>query len=268
MLYSQKLNLFKKIIILGIFISIIPLTIIILILGEISLLNSLLNNYLISGKSLFFPFLPCYNVFWFLPVEAHFIQFTTGHLIDILIVGSIISLAEICGYQYYKKICLNEDFLNISPFVSEQAEYVISQDQSIFFGFKEESSFSFNYKTFDNKFNRNQSFNKELSYELKNLRNFSDIIDFVLNRLLIHISLSKYKGKFRNILHSSIENFRNTLLIHNLIYPKTKSSGKFPNSSQNRGINWYFKTYFFKKLTSIIVKVNFFKVLNRYSLNK
>jgi hypothetical protein len=269
MLYSQKLNLFKRIVIIGIFFSIIPLTIVILILGEISLPNNLFNNYLISGKSLFFPFLPSYNVFWFLPEEAQIIQFSTGHLIDIILITSIISLTEICGYQYYKKICLNEDFLSINQFGSDQENYILSQYQGIFFGFNETSSFSLNNKPLDIKNNRNQSFSEGFSYDLKKLGNYSNRIDLIQNRFFLPKSFTKFKKKLRILRDRSIlGGFTNILLNYDFIYPQIEVNVKIPHSFQYRGINLYFNSYHFKKFISVIIKMNYIKNSIRYIKKK
>jgi hypothetical protein len=73
-------------------------------LRDISLLNSLFNDYITSGTSLFFPFLPyTYIVF----------QFSTGHLIDIIIIINLITFIERGSYQYYVKVCLEKNYLEI-----------------------------------------------------------------------------------------------------------------------------------------------------------
>jgi len=73
-------------------------------LRDISLLNSFFNDYITSGTSLFLPFLPYTNIVF---------QFSTGHLIDIIIIINIITFIERGGYQYYVKICLKKNYLEI-----------------------------------------------------------------------------------------------------------------------------------------------------------
>lgn len=267
MLYTQKLNLLKKIILIGLISSIIPLTVIILILGEISVLNSLLNNYIISGKSLFIPFLPSYNVFWFLPEEVQFIHFSIGHLVDMLIIISIISLIEIGGYQYYKKICLNEDLNDYDQLDSKQEVYIISQDQSIFFGLNEGSSFSCDNKLLSKKYKTNQNFNQGLINSFKYLRKNRNRLDFIRSGLLVNTILKKKKFQILRYLFN-FEVFNQNLSNFHLIYPQIKANIKYPNSFQYRGIKLNYKAYNFKIFNNVIIKTNFIKKLIKYAKNR
>jgi hypothetical protein len=264
MFYTQKLNLLKKISLISLFFSIIPITFVILILREISVLNALLNDYIISGKSLFIPFLPSYNVFWFLPKEAQIIQFSTGHLIDTIIFTNIISIVEIAGYHYYKKTCLNEDFLGSDQEGSKQELYAISQDPSGFFGFMEDSSFSFDYNPLYNRDIRNLSFSEGLRDDFNQIKKQSNRINFFLNIHLLLRSLTIQSQNFQFFrIHPIFEDFDNYLSYYDLFYPQIKANINYSNFFQYRGINALNKTYKFKKFSSSIIKMNYIKKLNK-----
>ncbi|MFX0020766.1 MAG: hypothetical protein ACFE9S_00450 [Candidatus Hermodarchaeota archaeon] len=257
MLSCQKLNLLKKIVILSVFLSAIPLTVIILVLGDISVLYGLFSNYIMSGKSLFIPFLPSYNVFWFLPKEAQIIQISTGQLIDLLIISGIVSFIEIVGYQYYKKICLNEDF--IQPILIESNQEIF-QDQGIFFGIYEGSSFSFKEKPSFKKYEKIRSFKKGLlSKDFILFRDYNFLQKNILS------SGSKNESRFFN-LHYNFEEINNNESYHHIIYPQIKTSIKIPNSFQYSGINMNYEAYYSKKLNRLIIRLNFIK--NLISNNK
>lgn len=104
---TRKISILKRISIVLFFIACVPITFIYLFLRDILLLNSLFNDYINSGTSLFLPFLPYNNIVF---------QFSTGHLIDIIIIINIITFIESSGYQYYMNVCLKKNFLKPSRF--------------------------------------------------------------------------------------------------------------------------------------------------------
>ena len=110
MKHSQKIDILNKILSLGLFFILIPITIIYLLSRDISNLSTFYNFYFTSGKSLFFPFLPYNNILWFLPEKDQFIQFSTGHLIDVILIMNIVAFVERSCYHYYVKVCLNKNY--------------------------------------------------------------------------------------------------------------------------------------------------------------
>jgi len=101
---TQRISKLERTSIIIVFLACIPVTFIYMFLRDISLLNSFFNDYITSGTSLFLPFLPYTNIVF---------QFSTGHLIDIIIIINIITFIERGGYQYYVKICLKKNYLEI-----------------------------------------------------------------------------------------------------------------------------------------------------------
>ena len=101
---TQRTSKLERTSIIIVFLACIPITFIYLFLRDISLLNSFFNDYITSGTSIFLPFLPYTNIVF---------QFSTGHLIDIIIIINIITFIERGGYQYYVKICLKKNYLEI-----------------------------------------------------------------------------------------------------------------------------------------------------------
>ena len=101
---TRKISILKRISVILLFFAYVPITFTYMFLRDIPLLNSLFNNYISSSTSLFLPFLSSSNIIF---------QFFTGHLIDIIIIINIIAFIERGGYQYYVKVCLEKNYLEI-----------------------------------------------------------------------------------------------------------------------------------------------------------
>lgn len=104
MLSTQNNTTLKKVSILPFLFTCLPIAFIYLFLRDIPLLSSLFSEYVNSGTSLFFPFISS-NIIVF--------QFTTGHLIDIIIVNNIVAFLESGGYHYYMNVCVEKNYLAI-----------------------------------------------------------------------------------------------------------------------------------------------------------
>ncbi|MBN2153217.1 MAG: hypothetical protein JW839_17315 [Candidatus Lokiarchaeota archaeon] len=64
----------------------------------------LFASYIDAGQSVFFPFIPQINLFFFLPEDAQVLPFTIGHVIDFIIIMNLVLLVNPVAYPYYKKI--------------------------------------------------------------------------------------------------------------------------------------------------------------------
>ncbi len=104
MIFTQKITKLKKVSIVPFILASIPFAFIYLFLRDIPFLSSLFIDYVDSGNSLFFPTL-------YSPIIAF--QFTTGHLIDIIIVINIVAFLERGGY-YYVNACLKRNYLEMN----------------------------------------------------------------------------------------------------------------------------------------------------------
>ena len=144
MFSSLKINTLKRISIIPILFAFIPIVFIYMFLRDIPLLNSLFIDYINSGTSLFLPFLSSSNIVF---------QFSTGHLIDIIIIINIITCIERSGYQYYVKVCLQKNYLDLysEAYCLEtngtQEESVLNSD--LIFGLKEDSGTIINESSFE-----------------------------------------------------------------------------------------------------------------------
>lgn len=109
---TRKIHLLIRISIIPFFIACLPIVFINSFLSFIPALNSLFIDYVNSGTSFFLPFLSYSNIVF---------HFSTGHLIDIIIIVNIITFIERGGYQYYVKVCLKKNYLEIysDPFFLE-----------------------------------------------------------------------------------------------------------------------------------------------------
>jgi len=109
---TQKKSILKRIPIILFFLACVPITLIYMFFRDFTLLNSLFNDYFNSNTSFFLPFLPNSKIIF---------QFSTGHLIDIIIIINIITFIERSGYQYYVNAFLKKDYLEIyaEPYILE-----------------------------------------------------------------------------------------------------------------------------------------------------
>ena len=101
---SRKITKLKRISIIPFLLGCIPIVFIYLFLRDLPLLNSLFVDYVNSGTSIFFPFLPYSNIVF---------NFSTSHLIDIIIIINIIGSVERTGYHYYMNVCLKKDYIDL-----------------------------------------------------------------------------------------------------------------------------------------------------------
>ncbi|NVM44869.1 MAG: hypothetical protein HWN79_08125 [Candidatus Lokiarchaeota archaeon] len=103
---TQKIIKKKRITFISLLFASIPVALIYLFLREIPVLNSLFVNYIYSGTSIFFPFLPYTNIVF---------NFSTSHLLDIIIILNIIGSLERTGYHYYTNVILKKNYLEVYP---------------------------------------------------------------------------------------------------------------------------------------------------------
>ena len=113
----------------------------------------MLNHYITSGNSFFIPSLPNINVLGFLP-EEYQIQFSFGHLIDILIIINLYCFIDTSLYHYFKRIYLNGEtkiFNEIDSyfFGFNGKLYDLYQDPDIIFGFRDELKYYLDDKRID-----------------------------------------------------------------------------------------------------------------------
>jgi len=100
----QKSNILKKMLLVLFLVASIPITFIYFFIKEFSLFNSLFSEYITSGNSIFLPFFSYDNII---------LYFSTGHLIDIIIMTNLIVFIERICYQYYIVVCLKTNYLEL-----------------------------------------------------------------------------------------------------------------------------------------------------------
>jgi len=136
---TRKIIILERTSILLVFLACIPITFIYMFLRDISMLNSLFIDYVNSGSSLFLPFLPSSNIVF---------QFSTGHLIDIIIIINIITFIQRSAYQYYVKICLKRNYFEIysDPYLHESEEIQEESflNSNLIMGLKDDSGTTIN----------------------------------------------------------------------------------------------------------------------------
>ncbi|MHA2287341.1 MAG: hypothetical protein ACXABG_01015 [Promethearchaeota archaeon] len=132
--FTRKITVLKGISIIPFLFACIPLVFVYLFLRDIPILNSMFVDYVNSGTSVFFPDLPFYTIVF---------NFTTSHLIDIIIILNVIASLERTGYHYYVNVCLrrNDNVLCLEPYYlgTYETQEDTSQDLNLIYGLEDGS---------------------------------------------------------------------------------------------------------------------------------
>lgn len=96
------------------------------LIKEIPVLSLLFKDYIEGGKSLFFPFLPEYNLLMYIPDNAPPMKYTVGQLMDTIMVINLYCYLETSVYHYIKKAYRKEDDLVYieSPYLIKESEFI------------------------------------------------------------------------------------------------------------------------------------------------
>ena len=222
--YTQKLYKWKNLLILIFFFVCIPITFIYGFLRDVPCLISFFNDYITSGSSIFLTFLPSSNIFWFLPDKSQFISFSSGFLIDIIIIINLGPLVERSAYHYYTKVCLEENYQKFLDLGSNNQIYDLSQGSVILFGLREESRIPCDEVVFNIKSKKNQSLIHEYNdfyYCLVEKECRSNIYNNVKLSQTFFAHQNSYFQQFCD--HSDIEKLYN-ISINQYVYPQTTIS--------------------------------------------
>ncbi len=222
MRYTQKLFISKNLLILIFFFVCIPITFIYGFLRDIPYLISIFNDYITSGSSIFLPFLPSSNIFWFLPDKIQFFPFSSGFLIDIIIIINLVALAERSAYHYFIKVCLEENYQKSLDVGSNNQIYDLSQGSVILFGLREESRIPFDEVVLNIKSKKNQSLIHEYFYYCLVEEECKSII---YNNVKLSQTFFAHQNSYfqQFCYHSDIEKLYN-ISINQYLYPQTTIS--------------------------------------------
>ncbi len=219
--HTQKLDILKKAIVLILFFAYIPITFIFLLYKDTPGLSAFFKEYLTSGKSLFLPFLPYNNILWFLPEEYQFIQFSIGHLIDIILIINFVAFVERSGYHYFVKVCLNENYQESFILGSEEQIFNLTRKQDIFFEIREEPRFILEEGFLDITFKKNQRLTEktEIFHEYMTKEEYRCRI---IERGILQQKSSRYRNKVSQIIcyQSGSDKLSDTILINQTLYPQ------------------------------------------------
>ena len=177
------------------------------------MLNSLFIGYVNSGSSLFLPFLPSSIIVF---------QFSTGHLIDIIIIINIITFIQRSAYQYYVKICLKRNYFEIysDPYLSESEE---TQEESflnsnLIMGLKDDSGTTINenYVEFNiyqkngiSSIHKMKRYNTTYFHKSSNKNNRHKIFLFIFQKFSTNTLINYHlPSKNNNIFSNSNENIQ------------------------------------------------------------
>jgi len=108
-------------------------------------LISIFDSYFLSGKSIFIPNIPDYNVLSFIPEEWGVFRLNLGHLTDIIIFTNLIFLIDTAIYHYIKKVCYHGDLVRLNEL--KQALIIPNGEK---FEFIQINGCYINYKPFNN----------------------------------------------------------------------------------------------------------------------
>jgi len=205
---TRKISILKRISLILFFFACVPITFIYMFLRDISLLNSIFNDYIASGNSLFLPFLPYTNLLF---------QFSTGHLIDIIIIINIITFIERGGYQYYVKVCLEKNYLEYSdPYFLETkgTQEESSLNSNLIIDLKDDSGITINESSVEfNFYQKSRINNSQLSSKSK----YYSSINMIEHNKLNYLRNSSKKNNRHKINLSIFQKFStNTLTNYHL----------------------------------------------------
>ena len=185
----------------------IPVAFLYLFMRDIPMLNSLFVNYVNSGTSIFFPYLPYSNIIF---------NFSTSHLFDIIIIINIISVLERIGYHYYMNVCLKKNYLEVYPELlfldTNETQEESSLNANLILGLKKYSG------TLDNERSGGSTFYKKSIIKINQFSNnrgyygsrfkiestnLNTIFQQISTNILINYNLP---SKYNNIFSNSFEN--------------------------------------------------------------
>ena len=210
---TRKIIILERTSILLVFLACIPITFIYMFLRDISMLNSLFIGYVNSGSSLFLPFLPSSIIVF---------QFSTGHLIDIIIIINIITFIQRSAYQYYVKICLKRNYFEIysDPYLSESEETQEGSflNSNLIMGLKDDSGTTINKNSVEfNIYQKNRISsihkmkrdNTTYLYKSSNKNNRHKIFLFIFQKFSTNTLINYHlPSKNNNIFSNSNENIQ------------------------------------------------------------
>jgi len=206
--FTQKITKLKKVSIVPFLFASIPFAFIYLFLRDIPFLSSLFIDYVDSGNSLFFPSL-------YSPIIAF--QFTTGHLIDIIIVINIVAFLERGGY-YYVNACLKRNYLEMNSELvfldTHRTREDSSRNSELPLGLKRDTSTIVNEGPIENNF--------ETKSRIK------------INHIGIESGYYRNSNKVKHNQFNSLRNFRKKNTLNNNFYPS------FQYCSTNHIIKYHF----------------------------
>lgn len=198
----------KRITFISFLFTCIPVAFLYLFLRDIPMLNSLFVNYVNSGTSIFFPYLPYSNIVF---------NFSTSHLIDIIIIINIISVLERTGYQYYMNVCLKKDYLEVYPelyFIgTNETQEESSLNTNLALCLNKDSGALVNERSGESTFYKRSiikanQFSKKHGYYGSRFKTESTNLNTIFQKFLTNILINYHlPSKNNNIFSNSFENF-------------------------------------------------------------
>lgn len=197
--HVHKLKILKIVLILVVIFSYLPSIFIFIYLRDVPILSSVLTDYITSGKSIFIPILPYINILGFLPQKSQTIQFSLGHLIDIIIIYNIIIYIDSGLYHYIRQAFLNEE---------TQIFFYIDLGS---LGLSDESRDYRDNKLISDRNKRDYRLNERIDHFYDKLRRKIYRSSFIQNRILHrkteYIVYNHYKNLRVSCYHSDFESF-------------------------------------------------------------
>ena len=216
---TRKINILKRISVILLFFAYVPITFTYMFLRDISLLNSLFNNYVSSSTSLFLPFLSSSNIVF---------QFSTGHLIDIIIIINIIAFIDRGIYQYYVNVEKNYLETYLEPYFLEtrETQEESSQISNLIIGLNYDSSTTTNENSVEFNFYQKGRINAN-NYSSKS--GYYSIIKMKQNKLNYLHNSSKINNRYKINLFI-FQKFSTNLINY---YLPSKNNNIFSDSNEN-----------------------------------
>jgi len=189
-------------------------TIFYIFLKDIEIVPILLKEYIDSGNSIFIPYIPYINIFWFLPEKNQVIRLSIGQLLDLIIIYNIISYIETNIYHYIKFSIFNGNiqnfnFMELDFNKYKEKDYGIFRNPEEYIDLENESNYYFEDIVLNStrekcKLNDKKGLLinqlKNFKYKINKIRNrlYRKNSEFLLNKYDVNIRISLFYSTFKD----------------------------------------------------------------------
>jgi len=163
-----------------------------MVLKDLPVISSVIKEYIESGKSFFLPSIPYYNLLIEISQRFPNANFTTGHLLDLIIIINLVFYIESSIYHYLKKVYFNGGIFSYceSSSLEYYGIYSLDKNSEKHISIEKIIPYDFLEAFFDDK-TRNNSLTERINY-----------YSYYLNKKKV-----KEKQSYKNLLSKKFKSF-------------------------------------------------------------